>query len=241
MRKFWIALLIAAVVAVAGVQIYKVYIFFLGSKGTDEVAIAKDDAESLDVDIDFGTGTLLVEGGADGWVDGTIDTNVKKWKPVVGYKQKRGTGYVTVHQQSSIFKITGRNRNDWKLQLTKEVPIDLSVDMGVSDSQLNLSGIRLSKLSIDAGVGDTTVDLSGDWQDGFTANFDMGVGDMEVILPKHTGVKLKVSKGIGSVGTKQLIAKGNDVYVNEAYGQSDVVIEIKADIGVGDVNFIFAD
>ncbi|PID14835.1 hypothetical protein CSV63_10315 [Sporosarcina sp. P34] len=233
--------LIVICVALLGVAGFWVYDWMKTNRVSGALSIEKDDAKSLDVDIDFGAGNLLIEGGATNWVDGDIDTNVKKWFPSVMYKNKRDIGHVEIEQKMKGLSALGKKRNNWNVQLTNEIPVNLDVEMGVSDAELNLSEIRLSHLSVDAGVGDTTINLAGDWQESFDAEFELGVGDAKIHLPQETGVKLSVSKGVGSIGTKGFISKGEGIYVNDAYGKTDTAIHLKVDVGVGGVEFLLVE
>lgn len=71
----------------------------------------------------------------------------------------------------------------------------------------------------------------------FKANIETGVGQTTIIVPSKVGVKLTTEKGIGSSNIEGLISKGQGVYVNEAYDKADVVLDIKSEIGVGDITF----
>ncbi|WP_040759886.1 toast rack family protein [Sporosarcina newyorkensis] len=235
MRKIVILLVGTGLLAIVG---FWGYGWVKKDRVSGDLTIEKDSAKSLDVEIGFGAGNLLIEGGAEGWVDGVINTNVKKWDPTISYKKKGKVGHVAIRQKTKGLLAFRNARNDWNLQLTNEIPVNLAVEMGVSDSELNLKGIRLSHLSIDAGVSDTTINLNDDWQESFEAEINLGVGDAKIHLPKETGVKLIISKGLGSLGTKGFISQGNGVYVNEAYDHSDTAINLKIDVGVGDLKLL---
>ncbi|WP_371931938.1 hypothetical protein [Mesobacillus subterraneus] len=60
---------------------------------------------------------------------------------------------------------------------------------------------------------------------------------MTVILPKDTGIRVRSQKGIGSSSFENLISKGDGVYVNEAYEDAKVKIDLDVDLGVGEVTF----
>ncbi|MDW0111007.1 toast rack family protein [Sporosarcina aquimarina] len=234
-------ILIIVIVGMIGLASYWVYDLLKTDRVSGDLSIKKDDAKSLDVDIDYGAGNLLIEGGAKEWVNGDIDTNVKKWYPTVEYKNKRNVGKVEIHQKMKGFSPFGKKKNDWHVQLTNEIPVDLSVEMGVSDAELDLTGMNLRHLNVDAGVGDTKINLADEWQENVDGKFDLGVGDAEIRLPQKTGVKLTVSKGVGSIKTKGFISKGKGVYVNEAYGQTDASIDLNVDVGVGGVTFLLVE
>jgi hypothetical protein len=208
---------------------------FASDKSDDAIVVKKDKAKELEVVLNFGAGKMKVAGGADEWVSGSAIYEPEEMKPEVSYDLDGKVGKVDIAQPNE-FKI-GKMKNEWDLKFTEDVPVDLVVNAGASDTDLDLKGIKLSKLEVNAGVGEITVDLGGDWKESFDARISSGVGKMTVILPKDIGVKIHSDKGIGSASFENLISKGNGVYVNEAYEHAKVQIDLNADIGVGDVTF----
>ncbi len=204
-----------------------------------DILIEKDGAEELDVELKLGAGELSVSGGAREWAEGTVVYNHKDFEPDTSYDKSGRKGKIVIAQKKQgLGNMTvGDIKNEWDIRLNDEVPIGLSVNSGASDTELELSGLNLSDLEINAGVGDITVDLSGDWPQSFDVAFETGVGQTTVILPEKVGVKLETHKGIGETNIDGFISEGDGVYVNEAYGKTDVQIEIEANLGVGEANF----
>ncbi|MFS0689538.1 toast rack family protein [Sporosarcina sp. 179-K 8C2 HS] len=238
-KLLWIVLLTGFLVVIG---IYGYNNWFAKASG-NEISIAKDSADALKVDIDFGVGNLYVKGGSPEWVSGEFTYNHKRLEPKVTYKKKKDTGHVKIKQGSkTTFGLNKRKvDNEWDLQLTNVIPIDLNVDMGVSKSRLKLEGLQLNSLSVDGGVGESVIDLSGAWSKGFRADFNLGVGDVTIILPKQTGVRVNVSKGLGRLELNDFIKQNEGVYINEAYEDAEVIIDLFLDIGVGDVKFKIAE
>lgn len=117
------------------------------------------------------------------------------------------------------------------------MPIDLHVESGVADTNLDLRGLQLRELRVDAGVGDVEVDLSGDWQESFDVDIDTGVGETTVILPESVGIQIKSEEEVGKAIFDGFTSYRNNTYVNEAFETADVIITIKVETGVGEVNF----
>ncbi|MBS8266377.1 hypothetical protein DYI25_18295 [Mesobacillus boroniphilus] len=205
------------------------------NESDDEIVVEKDRAKELEVVLNFGAGKMDVAGGADEWVSGNAIYEPEKMKPEVSYDLKGKVGKVEIAQPDH-FKI-GKMKNEWDLKINEDVPVELVVNAGASDTDLDLNGIQLSNLEVNAGVGDLTVDLGGDWKESFDVRISSGVGKMTVILPKDTGVRVHAQKGIGSSTFENLISKGDGVYVNEAYEDAKVKIDLDADLGVGEVTF----
>lgn len=211
---------------------------FMPNKMQEEtILVEKDKAKTLEVDIDLGVGEMNLTGGAKEWVEGKADYNIKKLAPQVNYDVSGDTGEVEIKHKGSTKLGISNIKNNWAIQLNDDIPMDLTVETGASLANLDLQGLQLEKLDIEAGVGDLTVNLGGDWKKSFKANIETGVGQTTVIVPSKVGVKLTTEKGIGLSNVEGLISKGKGVYVNEAYDKADVVLEIKSEIGVGDITF----
>lgn len=212
----------------------------LGKEQDSSIQIEKDVAKQLDITLNVGAGKLNVTEGAKDWVEGEIQYNVDDLKPKVSYKRSGDTGKVVIKQSKKDFSgiNIGSVKNEWDLKLSDDVPMELEVNTGASDTKLNLQGLQLENLNVNTGVGNVTVDLSGDWQESFDVDLKMGVGQSTIILPSNVGVKIKSTKGIGHADFKGLIFKGNGIYVNKAYEMADVKIDIHTDLGVGEANFV---
>lgn len=203
----------------------------------DSFSVKKDDAKKLDVEINLGVGEMTVTKGAKGWLEGNAQYNIKKLAPDVRYKQRGQTGHLDIEHKGSTKVKMGKIKNIWDIELNEEIPMDLSVETGASKATLNLQGLQLDNLEIETGVGDLYVDLGGDWKKSFESNIETGVGQTTVILPSKVGVKITTEKGIGSINLEGFISQGKGVYVNDAYEQADVVLEVNAEMGVGDITF----
>ena len=209
-----------------------------GEVKEESISIKKDKARELDVELNLSVGELTLSKGAEDWVEGSIKYGKKKLKPEVIYNRKGNKGEVIIKQKGLNSFNNSNVKNEWNLELTDNVPINLSVDSGVSSTELDLQGLMLEKLDINAGVGDLHVDLGGDaWENSFETNIKTGVGEATVILPSEVGVKIKSEKGLGTSNVVGFISQGEGVYVNEAYEDADVILTVNTEMGVGDITF----
>ncbi|WP_160646101.1 toast rack family protein [Chengkuizengella marina] len=211
----------------------------VGSLEKDTIEIIKDKSTELEVILDISMGELYVSKGAEEWVEGIIEYNVESLDPEVNYELIQNRGQVIIKQNDGNFGINiGDVENNWDLKLTNEIPIDLKIDAGVSETELDLRGLKLKNLEVQAGVGDITIDMSGQWEESFNAIISTGVGSSTVILPTDIGVIIEADKGIVAGDFIGLISLGDGVYVNEAYNASNSHhIKIEADLGIGEVVF----
>jgi hypothetical protein len=225
------------VVATGTLMLAGCNIFAVGKDATNkDLVVEKDKANQLEVEVNMGVGELTIEKGSKEWVTGEASYNDKDFEPEVTYKLKGDTGKVSIDQSENngINVNKGGLKNEWDLQLTDKVPMDLVVNSGASAGTLKLSGLNLNNLEINAGIGDLTVDLSGDWEKSFDVKMDMGVGVTTLVLPKDVGVKVISEKGLGIRTVEGLTSEGEGVYVNDKFDKSDTVITINAELGVGE-------
>ena len=229
----------------------------IGELQTESQAVELGGADSVRVEIVMGAGELDVAGGADGLLDADFTYNVAEFKPEVAYS----SSVLTVRQpdvegRASLWDFDDY-RYEWDLRLNDDVPIEMTIDLGAGNAQLELGTLSLTgldvkagagdvtvdlagassltKLGIDIGAGNVTLDLSGDWQADLDANIRGGAGKATLRLPRDVGVRVDVQGGLGKVNAGGL-KKDGDAYVNDAYGESEVTLRIDVTAGLGAID-----
>lgn len=112
----------------------------------------------------------------------------------------------------------------------------LRFNAGLGEVDVSLGGGRIDTLDFSAGAGNVTIDLTGDWQSDLNAQIDGALGEITLILPPAVGVRIVVDQGLGSVDASDLQEEADNVYVNEAYGNAAVTLEIDVNQAAGDIN-----
>jgi hypothetical protein len=208
----------------------------VGKLQRESKSVDPKDAQSVHAQLKMGAGELNLTGGADRLMEGDFSYNVADWKPEVSYDVSGEKGKLVVRQGGEEgSNLGGEARNEWDIRLNDELPTDLVVQLGAGESNLDLDSITLEGLKLQMGAGKTTVDLTGDYAQGFNASLQGGVGEAKVLLPSEVGVKAKAQGGLGKINAEGLKQVG-DSYVNDAYGESDVNLNVDVQGGVGEIN-----
>ena len=208
----------------------------VGKMQHESKSVDPKDAQSVRAQLKMGAGELNLTGGADGLMEGDFTYNVADWKPRVSYDVSGDEGDIVVKQGGSEgSNLTGEAHNEWDIRLNDELPTVLVVQMGAGESDLDLDSLTLEGLKLQMGAGKSTVDLTGDYAQSFDATIQGGVGEATVELPSEVGVKAKAQGGLGKIGAEGLKRVG-DSYVNDAYGESDVTLNVNVQGGVGEIN-----
>jgi len=191
-------------------------------------------AQSARVEITMSAGGLDILTGAEDLLEAEFIYNYESWKPELDYTISGGEGLLTITHRPQTIAFPGVDY-EWDLRFNNEVPMEMEIEMGVGGGELMLNGLNLNQLGIDLGVGGLDVDLTGDWESDLEASIHAGVGGITLVLPRNVGVRVEADSGLGGVSAEQFHRDG-DVYTNDAYGQTDVTLDIKATVGVGGVD-----
>jgi hypothetical protein len=191
------------------------------------------DAKSLNAKLEMGAGQLTINSGGTRVIDTDFTYSDSYDEPHVDYNVTNGVGNITITQSSRSVHM-GRSQNDWNLHFSKEIPLELRIDMGAGQGNLHLRDVPLTRLDLNIGAGQVDVDLTGDRKTDLTADIEGGVGQANIRLPKNVGVIAQASGGIGSIDVHGLKHDG-DSYTNEAYGKSPTTIRLKVEGGIGQI------
>lgn len=201
---------------------------------TESKTVALGGAKSVAVEIKMGAGQLKIAGGATDLLNADFTYNVPRWKPEVNYDVNGDMGRLTVEQPPGGGH-GGHTRYEWDLRLSNKVPMELKVDEGAGQANLNLVGLQLSSLEMNLGAGESIVNFDGPWKKDLTAAIHGGVGKATVQLPRDVGVRVVAHGGLGAINASGF-TKDGDAYVNEAYGKSNVNLRIEVEGGIGEIN-----
>ena len=207
----------------------------VGEMQRESRSIQAENAQSVRANLKIGAGELNLTGGADQLMEADFAYNVADWKPKVNYDVSGDEGDLSLRQGSGGgIRLGGEARNEWDIRLNDDVPTDLNVQMGAGESDLDLDSLTPTGLTLHMGSGKTTVDLTGDYAQDFDTSIEGGVGKATVLLPSEVGARVSVEGGLGKVKAEGL-RREDGSYVNAAYGDSEVTVDVDIQGGVGQI------
>lgn len=113
----------------------------------------------LDVHVRYGAGELVIRPGGSGElyrVSLRYDSDV--FDPVTRYD----SGYleVGVEGRGKGIKVRNTEAGEMRLQLSPDVPLDMNLDFGAGEADVDLSGLRIANLDVETGASDTRIRFS---------------------------------------------------------------------------------
>ncbi len=242
-RLHW---LVSLLIGLATVAVLVGGVFWLEARAPDELvteSIAQElgDVDAAGVVIGFGVGALDLRAMAPGsgqLIAGEISQSIRGTRVQQSYETEDGVALYSLHMSGTTRPTDWMRRRGgaprWNLQLTPDVPLDLTVNTGVGQSHLDLRGLNLSNLTVDSGVGETRVTLPGAGQ--ITATIEGGIGELNIEIPEGAAARISSDTGLGQTNVDAAFTRVDDVYITGNYDDSLDRIDLTISAGIGQVN-----
>jgi hypothetical protein len=190
-------------------------------------------AESVRAEIHMSAGELHMEGGAPKLMNGSFRYSERIGAPTVRYDVTGAHGELVVESLPN--SQSGRKPvNIWNLQMSSDMPLDLTVALGAGESTLDMSQLQVRSVEVNMGAGEMTLDMAGKYKRDVTVQVHGGVGEARIRLPKDIGAEVKATGGIGSIETTGL-TKRDGKYYNDAYSEDKPAVHMEVQGGVGNI------
>lgn len=190
--------------------------------------------ERVRVALELHAGELHVESGAKELMEAEFTYNVSSWKPEVRFDRSGFRSTLSIKQGGSTATM-GSAKNEWRLKLNDEVPIDFSLQCGAGENRLNLGQLDLRDVQVHIGAGRVEIDLTGRQpKHDYSVSVHGGVGEASVRLPADVGVVATASGGLGEIEVNGLEKQGNE-WRSGASGKGKPTIHVDVHGGIGKI------
>lgn len=172
-------------------------------------------------------GIQAVEGTYTSSLGGKLNTD---------YSLSGSTGELTISRDDTDFNPMGGNfTEELELSLTDSVPIDLTVQVGVGETTLDLEDLMLRSLDIEGGLGSTTIILPDEGS--YEVTIEAGVGELIVKMPDGLEARVECSSDLSHVTvTNDALEKvGDNQWETSNYAGTTEHIRVKIEAGLGSI------
>ena len=212
-------------------------------------------ARKAKVVLDMPAGVLNVKAESNALAEANITYDRADWKPQVSRSNQNQVAELRIKQPELRNSTNNKTKeNTWNINLSKNTPLELQVEFGAGESKVDLRNSQVEKLNLDGGagslnvdlrgsqvkvlkantgVGELVLDLRGSWNHDLQVEISSGIGNVKLLLPKDSGIRLKRS-GMGNLSAGGL-KKENNYYRNQALGKSKHTLSINVSGGLGSV------
>jgi len=232
-RKLFINLLVLSTLFIATISCS--WLTRTGQLQEDSTSIPLEGAEKVAVNLRMGAGEMTIGTGSEMLMDADFAYNVSDWEPTIDYSVSGDQGTLFIEQPEVENLGIDNYIYEWDLRFNPDVLLDMDINLGAGRSTLDFSQLAVTNLQLQMGAGEVEIDLTGERQNDLVGSIRGGVGRLIILLPEETGVFVNVRGGIGSVDTGTLRQTENG-YVNAAMGDSEAIITLDIQGGVGEID-----
>jgi hypothetical protein len=126
----------------------------------------------------------------------------------------------------------------WDVNFTPSVPMDMNVNMGVGEIELDLNRLRVDQLDVNLGVGKITVVLPAKTLHG---KLNCAIGETVVIIPRGAEAQIIVKAGITAVDNSAGFTHSGDLYTSAGYNNTGVTrIDLEVDQAIGNLRIEYS-
>jgi hypothetical protein len=202
---------------------------------TEQIRQPLGDATRADVSIDPGVGTLRLEAASESanLVEGTVLLG-KGEELQEDFSQQGDTATYTLGTKTTSWNAFPGGFDDarvWELGLSPGASLSLSTDMGVGDTDLDLTGLVMEELDAGTGMGRVKVVLPATGQ--FEAKLSQGIGVVEIVIPEGMAVRIETDTGLVVRQLPDDLVKQEEIYTSPGYATAENRVEIDAGVAIG--------
>ena len=141
---------------------------------------------------------------------------------------------LTIKTNGGVGFTTGPGRRyAWDFSFHPDVALDLSIDAGMGDVNLDLRKLSLESVSVDAGMGIVTIKLPDTGE--FDVSVDSGMGTVTIEVPAGMGVRLQTDSAIVGRNIPASYTHTHNRYTSPNYDTAENRADIEVDLGLGSI------
>jgi hypothetical protein len=179
----------------------------------------KVDAGAVQVDVQDESDKLII-----------VDADQKDVNYDINYNSSGDN--VDIDLNNKVPNVIGSAKNKLDIKLNKQVTWDIKMNLGASNGNLDLSGLKLKRLEFDAGAVDYNIKMGGNVPV-TEVKMDSGASNFAFDIPKDVGVRVKLDGALNNTNFAELgWNKKGSYYESPNYNDAKSKINIDADIGV---------
>ena len=136
---------------------------------------------------------------------------------------------------------TGASETHLRFSRANPIPCDeLSIEAGAASfNAAGLANANCSRITFSGGVGEMTLDFGGAWRRSATATIEVGIGALNLKLPRDVGVSVHLNRFLASFDAAGFQKRGSTYYsANWDAARYRLTLDVNASLGGIDVAWI---
>jgi hypothetical protein len=199
---------------------------------------AQQDVSGADVRLRAGAGTITIGAGeaSDVLADATLTSDAMRLEQQESQQDGRQTVDISVVSDRTFWFI-GSKPTNLDVLLTRDIPLNLDLDVGAAQLRFDASNLMLEQLYFKAGASAAQLRF-GDKADRLRAVIDVGASNIRIELPRGVGVEVTSESGLSNRSLRDFEEVSTGVYQTKDFDRAEKKIRIEAKLGVANLEVI---
>jgi hypothetical protein len=190
-------------------------------------------AKSAGFKFSHGAGQISISGGADVGVAllGSSAVGMNHHSYVNGDRLD-----VKVDAGPSFFPFIGPEGGIWRFRLTQEIPLDLTVEAGASQIDIDLKDLTVPHIVLKTGASNTNVTMPS--RGASILDVEAGAASINVRVPENLPARIRAEQGVSSVNvdTNRFPRSTSGFYQSPNFDTSADRVEVNVKAGLGSIS-----
>lgn len=187
----------------------------------------------IDANLSPAVGSLRVNflPTGDSWAEGSL--LLQKSEDINSQMLSDGTFTIKTERGKFFSPVGKAARWKWDINFSPKIPIDIKVNMGVGEIELNLGNLDVNQLDANLGIGKITIILP---KQTLRGKVNCAIGETVIVLPRGSEAQFKVDSGITAVNVPSGFSHNGDLYISAGYNTSGAIrIDLEVDQAIGNL------
>jgi len=143
---------------------------------------------------------------------------------------------IKVDAGPSFFPFFGPSEGVWRFQLTQEVPVNLTVEAGASQLDIDLKDVLASHLELKTGASNSNVTMP--TRGASILDVEAGAASINIRVPENIPARIRAEHGVSSINvdTNRFPRSDSGFYQSPNFDTSADRVEINIKAGVGSIS-----
>jgi hypothetical protein len=235
---FWGILIPVLMIAFGGLTLWTVFTRRGGPRQV-EVHVPLQGAKTARVRVRFGAGRLTLAAGAKADELGEVQAlgDVRQSAATTG-DERSAEFWVPTEFLGDVlapWKWSGRQPPSWEMRLQQAIPIQIDVEAGACQMDLDLTSLQVRNLRLVTGASSVMVRMpaaAGETHAKVTA----GAADVKVRIPMGVAARIRVPTGLGEVQVDRSRFPGGDgLFESSEFGTAANKVDLSVEVGAASV------
>ena len=143
---------------------------------------------------------------------------------------------VKVEAGPSFFPFIGPSEGVWRFQLTQEIPVNVTVEAGANQLDIDLKDVLAQHIELKTGASSSNVTMPA--RGASILDVEAGVASINVRVPENIPARIRAEQGVSSINvdTNRFPRSDSGFYQSPNFDTSADRVEINIKAGVGSIS-----